>query len=238
MSNLESKSKKWFKDNVSENEKELIEIGELANRMLHEKISLGLSDPMTTISIYASIFDTMCDVIVDKEKEYDDFVLNVADRLEIGYSTTSSEDDEKTGNYMVSIRHLESKSSDTSLDEDEDNTIELCTQWNAANIKTQADVIKEVASRAKKELSNIINIKIESHEFVIPLFCIIHSQILHYIRLKRVEENKTEYEINVAGLYTVGIQETDDGEEEIYYVPSIALKLKFKNDAIASGRDE
>jgi len=193
---------------------------------------------MTTITIYASIFDSLCNVVVDKEKEYDDFNLNVADRLEVGYSTTNSDDDEKTGNYMVYIRHLESKASDMPLDEDEDDTIVLCTQWNAANIRVQADVMKEVAARAKKDLSDIINIKTGNYEFIVPMFCIIHSQILRYIRMKRKEVDKSEYELNVAGLYTIGIQVTEDTEEEIYYVPSIALKLKFKNDAIASGRDE
>ncbi len=234
----ESKSKKWFKDNVSENEAELITIGGMADEMLHKTISLGLTEPMTTITLYASIFETLCDVVVDREKEYDDFNLNVADRMEIGYSTTANDDDEKTGNYMVYIRHLESKASDTSLDEDEDDTIELCTQWNAANIRVQADIIKEAAARAMKDLSDIINIKVQSSEFVIPMFCIIHSQILRFIRTRREETKRTEYELNVAGLFTIGVQITEDGDEEIYYVPSIALKLKFKNDAIASGRDE
>lgn len=234
----ESKAQKWFKENVSENVKELIEIGELANHELHNKISLGLSDPMTTIALYANIFESICDVIVDKQDSWDDFCLNIADRLKIGYTTTNNEDDEKTGNFMVFMQHVPNTSSNESLDEEEDDTIVLCSQWNAANIKNQADVIKEVASRGKKALSEIINIKIESHEFVIPMFCIIHQNIINYIRLKRVEEGKTEYELNVAGLYTVGIQETDDAEEEIYFVPSISLKLRFKNDAVASGKQD
>lgn len=236
-----SKSKMWFKENVSENQKELMEIGELSNRMLHEKISLGLNDPMTTIAIYAKIFDTICDVVVDQEANWEDFCLNIADRLKIGYTTTSSDDDEKVGNFMIFMQHVYGTTgSDNSLDddEDEDDTIVLCTQWNAANVKAQSNIIKDIAAKGKKALDDIINIKIESHEFVIPMFCIIHSQIINYIRLKRVEENKTDYEINVAGLFTVGIQETDDAEEEIYYVPSISLKLKFKNDSIATGKNE
>lgn len=234
----ETKSKLWFKDNVSENEAELIQIGELANKMLYDKINLGINDPRTTIAIYAKIFDEVCNVVVSKQDEWDEFWLTIADRLQIGYTTTTSEDDEKQGNFMVFIKHIESKQKDDPLDEEEEDTIALCTQWNAENIRTQADIIKEIASRAKKKLEEIINIKIASCEFVIPMFCIIHSQIVNYIRLKRIEEDKSEYEINVAGLYTIGIQETEDAEEDIYFVPSISLKLKFKNDAQASSKNE
>lgn len=233
-----TKSQQWFLDNVVENEEELKEIGDIANRTLFDKLSLQLFNPMTTIAIYAKIFDAVCEVIVDQEDDWDDFCLNVADRLKIGYTTTSSDDDEKSGNFMVFMQHVENTQTDDSLSDEETDTIELATQWNAANVKTQADVIKTVAALGKKKLGDLMNLKVESHEFVIPMFCIIHSQIINYIRLKRIEENKTEYELNVAGLYTIGIQETDEAEEEIYYVPSISLKLKFKNDAVATGKKD
>lgn len=234
----ESKSKRWFEENVAENRDELIEIGELANRILHDNLSLGLNDPMTTIAIYASIFETICDSVAEREDEWSDFCLNVADRIKIGYTTTDNENDEKSGNFMVFIQHVESTTSDEPLDEEEDDTIVIACQWNAANIKIQSDIIKEIAAKAKKNLENLINIKIESSDFVIPMFCMIHRQIINYIRLKRVDNNQNEYEINMAGLYNIGVQETADGEEDIYFVPSISLKLKFKNDAVATGGNE
>lgn len=227
-------SKQWFKDNVSEDTKELTEIGELTNKVLYDRLSMDLNDPETTIAIYAKIFDAVTEVIVGKQKEYDNFNLNIANRLNIGYTTTSADDDEKVGNFMVYIQHIYNNSPDEALDEDETNTIELATQWNAANIKTQSDVIKEVAVLGKKKMSDLINIKTESNEYIIPLFCIIHQQIINYIRLKRVENKLRQYEINIAGLYTVGITETDDAEEEIYFVPSISTKLLFKCDELAS----
>lgn len=230
----DTKSMTWFKDNVSENQDELLTIGDLANRKLHEVLSLGLDSPMTTIAIYAQIFESMCHVVASKESDYDSFNLNMADSFDIGYDTTTSEDDEKSGNFMVYMRHIVNQKIDAVLDEDEDNTLALCAIWNATNVKTQAEVIKEVAVQALKDLGSIINIKMESHEFVIPMFCIIHSTLIRFITQKRVELAKSEYELNVAGLFTAGCAVNENGDEEIYFVPSITLKLLFKNDSIAS----
>jgi hypothetical protein len=168
--NAISKSKLWFAENVADNKAELIEVGELANRNLHDKISLGLNDPETTIAIYAKIFEAICEEVASKEEDYESFRLNIANRLEVGYTTTSSEDDEKMGNFMVYINHLETPASNDSLDEEETDTIVLCTQWNAANVKTQAETIKAVAARGKKALSEMINIKLDNVEFIIPMF--------------------------------------------------------------------
>lgn len=239
---LESKSALWFRENVSEDAEDLLKAAELANSELHNKISLTFPNPMTTIAVYANIFETICKVIAEKETEWEDFCLNIANRLKIGYTTTSSEDDEKQGNFMVFLQHIYDKTSDDSLNDENDNdetdTVVLCTQWNATNVKTQTELINTIASIGKKNLGNLINIKLESPEFIIPTFCIIHSCIIRYLQLKRTEEKNACCELNVAGLYTVGCQETDDAEEEIYFVPSISLKLLFKNDAQATGINE
>lgn len=235
----ESKTAQWFKANVVENEEDLITVGELANKVLHKNLSLGINDPKTTIAVYCNIFESICGIVASKEEEWSDFCLNVVDRLKVGYTTTDNEDDEKSGNFMVFLQHAEKPaSSNDEFDEDEDDTITLCTQWNAANIKEQADVLKEIGSKGMKHLSEIINVKIESLEIIIPLFCYTHDELIKFMRIKRAESDDGQYELNMAGLFTIGIRETSDGDEEIYYVPSITLKLMFKNDAIATGSQE
>ena len=236
-----TQTEQWFIDNVTENEAELIEIGELANRAIHETISLGLANPKTTIACYGTIFTSICSEIAKLQaQDYSDFCLNIADRVRIGFTTTDSEDDEKQGNFMVFIQNVDCVTDDEMDDEDEGecNTITLCTHWNAKNITSQTDFIRDIAAKAKIALDKLINLKTESSEFIMPMFCIIHSKILNYALLKRKESDELEYEINVAGLYTLKIEVTNDGEEEISYIPSIALKLLFKNDAIATGNNE
>lgn len=232
-----SKTTQWFVDNVIDDIDELKEIGDLANKMMLDRLSISLTNNMQPIALYGIIFSTICDIVAARENEYSEFAVNIADRLRIGYTTTDSEDDEKNGNFMVFIQHI-SNPKNESLDEEESSSIALCSQWNADNIKVQSELMKEIAIKAKRALGDYINIKIESHEFIIPMFCIIHSAIMNYIALKRADNNVDEYELNIAGLYTVGCCMTEEGDVDFYFIPSISLKLKFKNDLIATGRDE
>jgi hypothetical protein len=254
--NNKSKTEIWFDENVNENLKELKEIGEIANRQLQTKLNMSLASYKTVIALYCKIFECICDEIAEKESEWDSFTLNVANRFKIGYTTTNDEEDEKVGNFMVFIQHIKDQIPTDVISENEeddgrekDPSIEICAEWNSVNVKTQSDVIKSIAARAKKVLSEIINIKLDSHEFIIPMFCVIHDTIIRYIIQKKAETKKDEYEINIAGLYSVGVQDVVDVDEEdesvatdvsmdVYYHPEIALKLRFKSDQIATGKDE
>lgn len=238
-----TKSEKWFNDNVVDDQKAIEDIGAIARDMISKRLRLGVGDsetgPKTVIAIYACIFDAITDAVAEREAKWDDFELNIANRLIVGYNTTTNEDDEKAGNFMVYLKHAKSTQSDDSIDDNADSsTINLCTQWNSKNITEQQELIKEIAGKAKAKLGELINIKLESHEFIIPLFCITHTAILEYIRLHRIDENVGDYSINMAGLYTIGCQINEDGDLDIYYIPSISLKLKFKNDKQATGKDE
>lgn len=229
-----TKCQRFFTDNVKENQKELLEIGAIANRQLFDKISLGMPLPEQPIALYGEIFAAIFDVIVSKQANWDEFCLNIADMLKIGYTTTSSDDDEKSGNYMFQMEHVEKADVADTTDTEETDTVELCTQWNAANIKVQADVIKDVVGKAVTRISKLIEMETSSPEIIMPLFCIVHQVILNYIRLKRRDLGLTEYELNVAGLYTVICRETEDAEEVIEYEPLIASKLAMKDDSSAS----
>lgn len=236
MAEKEYATNTWFRENVVESVDDIRQIGENACRTLHSKLSMTM-DAETVIAVYGKIFEVICDVLRSRREEWDEFVINIAGRFAIGFSSTENEEDEKQGNFMVFMKHLETPSSDDSLDEEETDTIALSVQWNAANIKEQAEVMKEISSKAMTTLSKILNLKVGSDEFIIPTFCIIHSEIIKFIRLKRVTENAADYEVNVAGYYVAGIHETDDAEEEVYFEPSVSLKRSFKGDLLASRDD-
>lgn len=226
----------WFKENIIENVDDIKQIGENAARTLHTKLSMDL-DATTVIAVYGKVFEVLCNVLKSRREEWDEFAINVAGRFVIGFSSSENDEDEKQGNFMVYMKHLETSSSDDSLDDEETDTIALSVQWNAANVKEQAEVMREISSKGMTELSRVLNLKVGSDEFIIPTFCIIHSEIVKYIKLKRVTENSADYEINVAGLFLAGVHETDDAEEEVYFEPSVSLKRFFKGDLLASRDD-
>lgn len=239
----ETMSTKWFENvfpaTTDEEKKQrdlIISIGDRANADLFDKISLEITNPMTTIASYIKIFEAICDVVVEKEDEWDDFCLNVVDRFNIGYTTTSSDDDEKSGNFMVFMQYIDTPHDNTPEDENETDTIQLCVQWNAANIKTQSDILKDCMARGKKVLSDTLNIKTENIEYIMPMFCIIHDALITTV-LDQIKDSDDPFSLNVAGLYTVTADKID-GEPTIFFEPEVSLKLRFKNDAIATGRSE
>ena len=246
----DTKLEKWWEENIKENEAELVVAGSFACKKMYDYFSVKIEDPCAMIAFYCIIFDNITQEIREREKEYDNFSIDIADRLTVGYTTTSDEDDEKVGNFMIYMKNLVGKSvkelssyTDDETDDiekirkmssDDESTIELITNWNATNIKENADIIKDIASKSKDDISKILDYKMGTHELIFPMFCTVHDAILCELALEKTSRKKSEVELAIAGWFTVGIQSTDDGDD-IYFDPSPSLKLKFKDDSIASG---
>ena len=105
---------------------------------------------------------------------------------------------------------------------------------NKEALELLAEVMKDVASEALKAIESKLQMKLSNQEVVIPIFGVTHACIIEYVKAQRVGRKLSEFEVTVTDLYTVGCMINDDGEEEIYFDPSISMKLKFKNDALAS----
>lgn len=233
-----TKAELWVNENVIEDKEDMIQIGQLGRKALYDKISLETGSPETTLAIYGSIFNTIIDVLKSKRREYDTYSINIANRIEIGYTTTDDEDAEKSGNFMIYMKHLDGIRNDTSLDEDEDMTVVLATQWNAVNITEQMEVIKEIATESISPMKSNIGIHIQNQEIIIPTFCIIHEQIVAYAKIKRIELDECDFELNVASLYNIRVIETDDGDEKVVYPQNVAGKLNLKSDEQATAKHE
>lgn len=233
-----TKSELWVKENIIEDVEDIQQIAELGKKALYDKISLDTGSYETTIALYASIFNTIVKVLASKRKENDTFSINIANRLEIGYTTTDDDSAEKSGNFMVYMKHLDGAKNDTVLDEDEEMTIVLATQWNSVNVTEQTEVIKEIATEALAPLQQDTGIRVANPELIIPTFCIIHEQIVAYAKLKSVDSEDYEIEINVAGLYNIKVTIDEDGNQKVVYPQNIDLKLKFKSDADATAKYE
>lgn len=232
-----TKSQEWYLENVIEDKDDIDTIAMLSKKALFDKLSIDINNPEMSIGIYAAVFSTIIKVLKEQQKNNTEFSINIAKRLEVGFTSIDDENAEKNGNFMVYIRHTETPQSTTVVDEDEDNTIVLATQWNAANITEQANILKEIATKAIDEIYNKINLRLGSIELVIPMFCIIHEQIIGYMKIKRVELDKAEHEINMVGLFDVKVEETDEGDEKICFTPSVDLKLALKDDEKATDEE-
>lgn len=233
-----TKAETWVSENVIEDRDDMFQIAELSKKALYDKISMDSGTPEITLAMYGSIFNTIIKVLKNKRSDHDTYAINLANRVEIGYTTTDDDDAEKSGNFMIYMKHLDGVKNDAPLDEDEDMTIVLATQWNAVNITEQTEVIKEIATESIKPLQVDAGIHLNHSEIIIPTFCIIHDQIVAYSKIKRLELDDVEFELNVASLYNIRVFETDEGEEKIVYPQNVAGKLELKSDERATARHE
>lgn len=228
------KSELWVDEFCKNNHDELMEIAELSSRSIRDKIAMDIG-PDLCLAAYGTIFECILEVLKSKQKENSSFEINICNVISVSYDTLEDDDAEKMGNFMPFIQQIaEGQLPDSGLDVDESSTIELCTAWNSSHIKKQPDILTEISTMAVRELSEKLGVKSAAREIIMPIFCLVHEQIIAYIKLKRVDMGVSSYEIDVAGLYTVVVSETNDGKEIIEYPCSIYTKLTTKDDLHAS----
>lgn len=226
-------SEKWFEENVHENQEDLLQVGELAMRSISDKFALTLNKSELVLGIYHKVFEAVRNVLKEKQELYPDYLINIADRVEIGYSNYDNENAEKNGNFMFSIKHLEGKKMN-SRDDDTDDTIELATQWNAYNITSDIETIQEIAEKAKKMIEDDLDVSLGSSELIMPIFVTIHEALVSFLTIKRVDEQTCEYEINMCGDFAAGVREDEQANEIIYFIPPVDLRLFMKDDLKAT----
>lgn len=234
---MAKKSELWLEENVVNNVEEMKQIGELAHRSIKDKLCINLS-PELCIATYGIIFETILQVLKSKQKKYSSFEINVCNVMSISYNTLEDDEAEKMGNFMPFIQQIQDGPiPDTGIDSSVTDSLEICAAWNTSHITEQPDVLSEIATESVKNLSNQLNCKTMNKEIILPIFCLIHEQIVAFIKLKRVDDDLTHYEMDVAGLYTIAVSETDDGKEIIEYTLSVYSKLSIKDDLNASDFD-
>lgn len=232
----DSKSVKYFNEIAVENRDDLVIIGTMARKEILDKFKINLGHDETAISIYACIFDAIRDVLKDMESKKDSYSINIANRLEIGYTSSfdggNGDELEKKGNFAMYLRHIPN-SSLTEMDENEPKSVVLCTQWNALNITSSIEAVKKIAKRSLVIMNDRLAINIASPEVIMPVFCTIHQKMVQYIMIKRSEEDCFEYRINMCGCFEAFCRQMDDGVD-IVFKPSIYDKGHMKDDGNAS----
>lgn len=238
--------KKFYKEEVVEDEEIVREVAEVAYAPLRDQFHMLFQDPDTKepcpeliisimVKIYRAIFNRL-----EKEREtHKSFEINVADEFTIGFDCgEENEDDEKNGNFMVSIKHLYKPDS---VDEDEDNLektcIECCVRWMDKNVKKNPEIIRSIAVDATKLLSDI-DVALASSDAIFPFFCTVYRTLVKTLILKKAEADDYEYEINFASCFNIIIQEKENGTNAVNFRPTIMDKLGLKSDVTASSQYE
>jgi hypothetical protein len=214
-------------------------IAELAMNQLNRLFYIHVDRSEMLLAIFGLTYETILERLITKERAgYDNYKVTIANQLEIGYSSTINDEYEKNGGFVCGIKDLGNSGQVEDAPETSDETIQLCVEWNSANIVTDTNFINKVVEATAVKLKQL-KCFIGSHELIIPIFVEVYKMAAQYAKIKRAE-NKDEfaYSINFLNCFDITARESIDGDDEILITPSISSKLELKNDWLASGKFE
>ena len=106
-----------YNELLCEDEEYIIPICSSAMKLIYEKFKAKIDDPRMIAVIFERTYRIIESELKSYESQLSEFKLNICDRLEIGYSTNNDEDDEKQGNYVLQITHLNKSVINKEIDE-------------------------------------------------------------------------------------------------------------------------
>lgn len=233
---------RWFKDYAVNNASELKIVCDLTARAAEEQFCMFINSKNTEVYgvVFYATFLTILDSIREKQKVYNNFTIEIANSINIGYTNNDDEDNEKVGNFMPIMEHIgiNRKIVDTNSTLDTDKTTANFIRWKELNIKKNVEYYKDIQEVAFEKLRKEYRTNIRTSEAVIPLFCIFIDHIVSVLKIKFKEAEGTdvsEVSMNVFGLFDVYYSfNEEDNVEVIEYQPNIRMKLALKDDNAAS----
>jgi hypothetical protein len=229
---------RWFNNVAVNNRKELKIICDITSRSAEEQFSMYLKSGNT--EVYAVIFDATMETIKEflrgKQKTYKRFTFEIANSLNIGYDNNDDEENEKVGNFMPIIEHINTNrkivDDDTMIDENKTN--QNFIRWKELNVKKNIEYLKEIQEKAYERLKTDYHTNVRTSEAIIPLFCIFMDNVCHVLKMKYKEAQGTdvsEVSINVLGWFDAFYSFNEQEDTEIVeFEPNIKFKLGTKND--------
>lgn len=227
---------RYYYDNIYEDEEHIQMISETAISVIRERFHITLNDHRLATAAFLKIFESFIEKLKTLQKDYDNFQINLANRLAIGFTNNDNDEDEKSGNFMLFMQHLRESTKVDSVDDPTVSNIERAVQWNAENVVEQPELIRSLTMEAIKYLRDI-DIQLANNEIIMPIFITYYESIINYLKIHRREEDLFELQLNYSWFF-IGAREGEDGRDTIFIRPSINGKLSLKSDVNASSKDE
>lgn len=232
---------RWFRDHAVDNAADLRIVCDLTARSAEEQFELHLKSGNTEVYavVFYATFMTLLDFIRSREKLYNNFTVEIANSINIGFTNNRDEDNEKVGNFLPIMEYIGINRNivDDTSTIDADKTTENFLRWKRLNIKKTVDFYKDLQEKAYNALMQEYRTNMRTSECIIPLFCIFMDNIVSVMKMKFKEAEGTdvsEVSMNVLGLFDVYYSyDADEDQEVIEFMPNITMKLALKNDDAA-----
>ena len=232
---------RWFKDYAVNNRDDLKTVCDMTARDAEEQFKMRLKSGNTEVYavVFYATFKCILDFIKTKQKTYNNFTIQIANSINIGYTNNDDEDNEKVGNFMPLIEYISVNRSivdDSPMEED--TTAINYIKWKELNIKKTAEYYKEIQNNTYELLRTEYKTSLRTAEAVFPLFGCFMDNITNLLKFKYKEMEGTkisEIQMDILGLFTIFYSyDSEEDNEVIEMQPDIFTKLYLKNDDVAS----
>lgn len=231
---------RWYIDTMVEDEEECRTVATMARNEILKSFDIGIT-PEQVLAIYCLTYDEIIKKLMSKrEDEPDQFVINIANIVKIGYDNVEDDDESETsGNFNIFIEHVGATPKEAA---DEENgyteSIDACVQWMHANFEEQRKIIDSIAAAAIKSLAENVDIEISEPAVIFPIWCTTHQCLVKFVDAKRADVGTSDFFMNFCNALEIHCQLQEDKTVDIVYKPNISEKLNIKSNAIASSGDE
>lgn len=240
----------YFKEHCVEDQEEVLTILKAAAQDIYEKFEIRFGTkteagnvewrPEMLGTVFAAFYEETINLLEQKTVSKSQFVITIADRLQIGFSNDDSEDmqiegvdNEKIGNFCPFAKHIEKKHSIATSEYGTDPNAR-CNEWINANVTVDPKEINDISAATKQKLKSL-GLKLMHPSYACPSFICVYEQLINFVKLRRIELDAFQYEINFLNCFYVKCIETDDGDE-IRLRPNISNKLQLKDNLKASSK--
>lgn len=243
-----TKAEPWvifMKDSLCEDFDIIESIADTANRTLYEKYKIKIDSWALSTAIFLKTFESICVMLKSKEKDYSSYAVNFMNRFIVSFNSNINDEDEKTGNFMIYLRHVGGDTVKDTFVDPTDTPLTRVSDWNKDNLISKIDdgVVKKQPELTRKmsllavDYINKINIKLANNEVIFPMFINFYDAVITVCKLVRKDRDLPKLEVNL-GLLRVVVKEGPDGRDIIELKPDIAGKLNIKDDKLASSASE
>lgn len=242
-SDVNEKVEEWIHEYLIDDVDINLNIADTAREFVFNQFKVDFTDPETVIAFYATVYDSIVDVINKKREKNSSFALNFCNRFEIGYSDSDDTENEKQGSLAPYIIQLDAPDDDLSIEKQDGKSGDLAVKWNAVNIKEDPDVIDQIMSVANKRLATL-NLELQYMDLIPGMFAVIHTTAVKELKTIFEENYKAddidtyELRVNVFTSFDAFLQKKEDGTTFIQFKPSVSTKQGTKNDGIATAKHE
>ena len=189
-----TKAEPWvvfMKDSLCEDFDLIESIADTANRALYEKYKIKIDSWALSTAIFLKTFESICTMLKSKEKDYSSYAVNFMNRFIVSFNSNINDEDEKTGNFMIYLRHVGGDTVKDTFVDPTDTPLTRVSDWNKDNLISKIDdgIVKKQPELTRKmsllavDYINKINIKLANNEVIFPMFINFYDAVITVCKL-------------------------------------------------------